>query len=161
MYVRDYLQSRHVAFEMFLQRPAASASRRAQCMHVPGRRVAKSVLVRAGERYMLAVLPATARIDLNRLSQVLDGLPVRVATEDEVGRVFADCERGAIPPFGRLHGLTTILEVSLADGGEFVCVGNQRHEGLRLRFQDYEAIEAPLRARFADDPRPAPRRRAS
>lgn len=160
MYIRDYLQSHHVWFEMFLQRPAATASHRAQSVHLPGRQVAKGVLVRAGDRYVLAVLPATTRIDLVRLSQVLDELSVRVATEQEVESVFADCERGAIPPFGTLYGLTTVLDRRLAAGSEFVCVGNLRHEGLRLRLADYEAIERPLLACFAVSHEPAPRRRA-
>jgi Ala-tRNA(Pro) deacylase len=160
MYISDYLLSRHIGFELFLQRPAATASRRAQSVHVPGRQVAKGVLVSADGRFVLAVLPATAWIDLRRLSQVLDVGVVRVATEEEVGLVFADCERGAIPPFGRLYGLPTVVEASLAESDELLCVGNQRHEGLRLRFSDYEAVEAPLRAHFAVTNDPAPRRRA-
>ena len=160
MSIRDYLQNRHIGFELFLQRPAATASRRAQNVHVPGRHVAKGVLVSAGERFVLAVLPATTRIDLRLLSQVLDVGTVRVATEDEVGLVFADCERGAIPPFGRPYGLSTVVEASLAESVELLCVGNQRHEGVRLRFSDYEAVEAPLRAHFAVANDPTPRRRA-
>ena len=111
-----------------------------------GRQVAKAVLVRSGERYVLAVLPATCRINLERLAEILGGLPVRIATEDEVEQVFGDCERGALPPFGRLYGLTTVVDASLAGGAMVVFVGNTRHEGVRMRFRDFEAIEAPVRA---------------
>jgi Ala-tRNA(Pro) deacylase len=112
---------------------------------------------------VLAVLPATARIDLDRLAEVLDGRAVRIATEDEVERIFADCERGALPPFGRLYGLTTVVDTSLAGGSEIVFVANARHEGVRMRYLDYEAIEAPVQARFAmttvpRSPRPTHRR---
>jgi Ala-tRNA(Pro) deacylase len=154
MNIRDFLESREVWFEMLLHRPVPSASRRAQTVHVPGRQVAKGVLVRAGGGYVLAVLPATTRIDTERLSQALDGLPVALATEDEVEQVFGDCERGALPPFGRLYGVRTIVDASLAAGAEIVCVGNTRHEDLRLRYQDYEAVEAPSRAHFATTPEP-------
>jgi Ala-tRNA(Pro) deacylase len=54
-----------------------------------------------------------------------------------------------LPPFGRLYGLTTVLDASLSGGAEIVFVGNTRHEGVRMRFRDYEAIEAPIKARFA------------
>jgi Ala-tRNA(Pro) deacylase len=149
MYIRDYLRSRQVWYEMLLHRPAATASRHAESLHVSGRQVAKGVLVRTDSGFVLTVLPASTRIDLDRLLAVLGGTSVRLATEDEVCRVFDDCERGALPPFGRLYGLRTVVDASLAEWPEFVCLGNQRHEGLRLRFPDYEAIEGPVRARFA------------
>lgn len=157
MNIRDYLQSRHVWFESFLHRPVSTASRRAQSLHVSGRHVAKTVLVRAGETYVLAVLPASSCIDLERLSQLLNDVPVALATEDEIEQVFGDCERGALPPFGRLYGIQTIVDTSLAGGAEFVCVGNSRHEGLRLRFRDFEAVESPTRGRFARVNTPAQR----
>lgn len=157
MYIRDYLQSRHVWFETLLHAPAPSATKLAHQVHVPGHCVAKGVLVRVGGAYALAVLPATSRIDLGRLAQVVSQREVEIATEDEVLRVFGDCERGALPPFGRLYGLTTFVDASLAGGAEIVFVGNTRHEGVRMRYRDYEALEAPIRARFALTT--APRRR--
>jgi Ala-tRNA(Pro) deacylase len=163
MNIREYLEERRIWFELLLHRPVPSSSRRAQSVHVPGQRVAKGVLVRAGDGYVLAVLPAVSRIDLGRLSEVLGGPPVSLAGEDELGHVFGDCERGALPPFGRLYGLRTVVDASLAEGGEIVCLGNMRHEGLRLRYHDYEAIERPAVASFAvraapGEPRPTRRR---
>jgi Ala-tRNA(Pro) deacylase len=163
MSVRDYLQCHRVPFRAFLHRPMPTSSRRAKSAQVPGQHLAKGVLVHAGEGYVLAVLAATSRVDLARLSEVLSGVPVRLATEDEVGTVFDDCERGALPPFGRLYGLRTIVDPSLQGGSEIVCVGNTRHEGFRLRLTDYLAVEAPCRARFARkesprNPRPSSRR---
>jgi Ala-tRNA(Pro) deacylase len=160
MRIPDYLQGRHVWFQAFLHVPVPTASRFAQAVHVPGRQVAKGVLVKAGESYVLVVLPATARIDLSRLSQVLDGAPVVLAAEDELERVFGDCERGALPPFGRPYGLRTVVDASLSGCSEIICAGNTRHEGVRLRYRDYEALEAPTRARFATAAGPK-RRRAS
>ncbi|MFO0911203.1 MAG: YbaK/EbsC family protein [Isosphaeraceae bacterium] len=150
MCIRDWLQSRDVWFERFLHCPAPTASRMASSVHVSGRRVAKGVLVRHELGYALAVLPATARVDLDRLGVILGNGPVRLATEAEVARVFVDCELGALPPFGRLYGLTTIVDEGLGRSGEvIICVGNYRHEGFQLRFADYEAIEAPIRGAFA------------
>src|SRR4051812_36984712 len=164
MHILDYLESRHVWFETMLHPPAPYASKLAQTLHISGRFVAKGVLVRAEGRYVLAVLPATARIDLARLADVIGGRDVRIATEDEVEGVFGDCERGALPPFGRLYGLTTLVDTSLSGGSEIVFVGNTRHEGVRMRYRDYEAVEGPIRTRFALEtsprrPRP-PQRRA-
>src|SRR4051812_12330232 len=71
MSIRDFLQNRHVRFETLLHCPAPSATKRAQSIHVSGRSVAKVVLIRAAEQHVLVVLPATHRIEFNRLAQVL------------------------------------------------------------------------------------------
>jgi Ala-tRNA(Pro) deacylase len=149
MCIREFLQSRSVRFELLLHRPAHSATHLAGSLHVPGRYVAKAVLVKAGDAFALAVLPATHRIDPARLAEVLGVDSLRIANESEVETVFADCEPGALPPFGRLYGLATIVDASLADGAEVAFMGNTRHEGVRMRFKDYEAVESPIRARFA------------
>ncbi len=149
MCIRDFLKSRSVRFEVFLHRPSHSASHLAESIHVPGRCVAKGVLLRAGDSFALAVLPATHRVDMDRLGAFLGVDDLRIATEAEVERVFADCEPGVLPPFGRLYGLTTIVDTSLSGGSEIVFVANTTYEGVRMRFRDYEAIESPIKARFA------------
>jgi Ala-tRNA(Pro) deacylase len=159
MCISDYLRSRQVPFETLLHQPVPSATKLARSVHVPGRYVAKAVLVETDAGHFLAVLPSTHRIDLVRLATVLGVPEVRLAIEDEVERVFSDCERGALPPFGRLYGLRTVVDASLAGGGEFVFEGNWRHLGVKMRFRDYEALEEPLRARFATAI--APRRQRS
>ena len=151
MSIRSYLQSRSVDFDFLLHRPTHSATHLAGSLHVPGRSVAKGVLIRAGDAFVLAVLPATHRVDVDRLSKVLGVDEVRIATEDEVEQVFADCEPGALPPFGRLYGLTTVLDLSLALGAEMTFVANMRHEGVRMRFADYEKLESPIEAQFSFD----------
>jgi len=161
MDIRDYLRSRHVPFQPFLHSPTPSATRLAHCLHVPGRNVAKGVLLQSRDGYVLAVLPATHRVDLVRLASILGVSTgeLRFATEDEMEQVFPDCERGALPPFGRLYGLRTIIDASLAGASEIVVKGNTRHQGVRLRFLDYESVEEPTRGLFAEAI--APRRRRS
>ena len=149
MLIRDFLQANSARFEVLLHAPSHSATHRAGNVHVPGRSVAKSVLVRAGEVWVLAVLPATHRIETMRLAEVLGVDQIRLATEAEVEQAFADCEPGALPPFGRLYGMTTILDASLSAGAEVVFVGNTRHECIRMKFKDYERMEEPMKARFA------------
>jgi Ala-tRNA(Pro) deacylase len=151
MYTVDFLRSRRVWFEEMLHSPASSSTKRAHSMHVPGRRVAKTVLVEAGPRFVLAVLPSTCRIDLERLGGALGlaATDVRLATTDEVIGLFTDCEPGVVPPFGRLYDIETVIDSSLTEGDELVFGGNMRHEGLRMRSGDYLAIEKPVIGSFA------------
>jgi Ala-tRNA(Pro) deacylase len=150
MYVVDFLHRRGIGFETLLHRPAFSATRRARNMGVTGRVVAKTVLVKAGEEFVLAVLPATSRIDLARLGAALavDPARLRLATDQEILAIFRDCEPGTIPPFGRLYGLRTVVDVGLTRAERVVFTGNTRHEGLRMQFRDYEGLEEPTRAEF-------------
>jgi Ala-tRNA(Pro) deacylase len=149
--VVDYLRSRRVGFESFLHSPASSATRLAGRVHVPGRSVVKSVLVEARGTFLLAVLPATFAIDLARLGHALglDPGEIRLATADEIERIFHDCEPGTIPPFGRLYELRTVADVRLQGAGVLVFRTNTRHVGIRMEFRDYERLEEPLRADFA------------
>lgn len=150
MYIIDFLRSRGVWYESLLHRPATSSTRRAGCVHVPGHQVAKAVLVRAGDAFVLAVLPATSQIDLVRLSGVLEAPAalVRLATLEELFEVFPNCEPGVVPPFGRLYGLKTLVDSGLADSPEIVVGANTRHEGLRMLFSDFQKLEEPLPASF-------------
>lgn len=158
MTIREYLRNCGVPFSVVLHAPAPSASRVAQTVHLSGQKVAKAVLLRSGADYLLAVLPATHRVSLGRLAEVLGQADLRLASEDELDRIFPDCEHGSLPPFGRLYGLPTIVDSSLSASGEIFIEGNFRHEGLRLRFRDYEQVEGPQRARFAEQTTPRRRR---
>jgi Ala-tRNA(Pro) deacylase len=152
MYVVDFLRSRRVWFETFLHQPASSAARLAGSAHIPGRTVAKTVVFRTGEAFTLAVLPATSRVNLDQLADALrvDRAGVRLATTAEIDQIFHDCEPGTIPPFGRLYGLRTAVDLSLVEAGMMVCRTNARHQGLRMAFCDYEGMEEPIRAKFGE-----------
>jgi Ala-tRNA(Pro) deacylase len=150
MYVLDYLRSRGVWFEPLLHHPASCSTKRAGCMHVPGRGVAKAVLIKAADSFVLAVLPSTSWIDLRRLSDAMRApvSTIRLATLDEVVGIFADCEPGVVPAFGRLYGLVTLVDSGLATQTDIVLGANTRHEGLRMRFEDFQTLEQPTRATF-------------
>jgi Ala-tRNA(Pro) deacylase len=150
MYVVDFVRSKSVEFETLLHRPASSATKLASSLHVPGQNVAKTVLVKADECFVLAVLPATSRIDLNRLGSTLliDPELIRLATTDEIHQTFHDCEPGTMPPFGRLYGLKTIVDAGFDERESIVFGTNTRHQGMRMQFQNYVALAEPLRAAF-------------
>ncbi len=148
MRVPDYLTEKRVCFEKLLHAPAYSAQQRAKHLHIPGRQVAKSVLLAAPGGYLLAVLPATHHIDTDRLARQLGG-PVRLADDREAARVFRDCEWGVVPPFGTLYGLPTLLDDSLDPEALIVFEGNTTVEAVRVRCGDFERLEKPRRLRFA------------
>jgi Ala-tRNA(Pro) deacylase len=151
VYILDFLRSKGVWFEGLLHQPASSSAKRARNARIAGRSVAKAVLIRAGGSYLLAVLPASRRIDLDRLSQVI-GLPVsdlRLATPEELLASFPDCEPGVVPAFGRLYGVPTLVDSGLSEIADIAVSANTRHEGIWMHFSDFAAIEEPAQASFS------------
>ena len=149
MNLNEFLDSRHVPFERLQHRTAYSANRAAQALHVPGRAFAKTVLLRTGHGYALAVLPATHRVDLERAREDLGEDRVEMASEDEMERLFPDCERGAMPPFGSLYQLPTLVDESLAEDEQIAFEAHTHEDAIRMAYRDYEAIEHPRHGHFA------------
>ena len=72
-----------------------------------------------------------------------------MATEKEVTERCPDCEAGALPPFGSQYNMTTIFDESLADDEEIVFEGTTHHESIRMRLEDFKAVEHPLMGVFS------------
>ncbi len=148
MNVPNFLTDRQVPFETIVHPPAFTAQKRAKYLHVPGRQVAKSVLLAGPQGFLLAVLPATHHVDTDRLSILLDG-PVRLADDREAANLFPDCEWGVVPPFGAPYGLPTILEETIDPDTLMVFEGNTHVEAIRLLCRDFEELARPRRLGFA------------
>lgn len=151
MNVQEFLAGRRVTYDAISHRDTYDAQRLAQVLHVPGQEIAKTVLLRAdgGYTYLVCVLPATKTIDFEKVSAALGGSRVELATEVEIMQHCPDCEFGTLPPFGSQYGMKTLVEESLTSDDEIVFEGNNHHEAIRMRYEDFQAIEQPLVARFA------------
>src|SRR3546814_12471819 len=111
--LQGYLRKAGVKPQTVAHPKTLSASRTAQVCHVSGDCVAKGVLVKDAEGYLLAVIPASHHIEMDRLSR-LTGRALRLADEDEVADVFPDCSLGAVPAVGAPYGLEFVVDDSIA-----------------------------------------------
>lgn len=148
MRLAQYLADHHVAFETIPHPPAFTASRRARVLHVPGRQVAKCVLLHGPEGYVVAVLPATHQVDLDAAAKALGG-PVRLASAAEVADRFLGCEWGALAPFGRLYDVPTVVDVSLGPDAVIVFEAESHFRAIRMHYRDFARLEEPRRLRLA------------
>jgi Ala-tRNA(Pro) deacylase len=149
MKIEELLSSKHVPFSRIHHPEAFTSQEEAAAAHVAGDKLAKVVVVRAGDKYALAVCPATYRVDLSRLSEAV-GAPVRLANESEMQGLFKDAELGAEPPFGDLYGLDTWVDGSLADQDEIVFDAGTHTDFIRMSYADFERIAKHKVARFAE-----------
>ena len=150
--VQRYLQGRGVPYEVLTHPLTGSSSETAQSTHVSGDRIAKTVVLRDGDAadgYLLAVLPASHHLSLDLLQQWL-GRSVELASEQEIGRLFPDCELGAIPPLGEAYGLDVVLDDSLAGLGEVCFEGGDHRTLIKLGGEQFRQLMAGARhARFS------------
>jgi Ala-tRNA(Pro) deacylase len=148
MRVSQFLSDHSVAFETMPHPPAFTAQKRAKYLHVPGRQVAKCVLLAAPTGYVLTVLAATHTVNLDAVALAVGG-PVRLADSEEVADVFRDCEWGVLAPFGMLYGVTTLLDTSLEPEALIVFAAHLHAVAIRMSCRDFERLEQPRRLAFA------------
>jgi Ala-tRNA(Pro) deacylase len=153
MNVVTFLEKGHYKFERVPHQPTYSAQRLAHELHVPGREIAKTVLLRAngGYKFVVAVLPAHKKIDFKRASKLIGGAQLALATEIEISEHCPDCDFGVLPPFGSRYGMKTIVDSKLAEDEYIWFEGNTHDEAIRMKFADFNRLEQPLVGPFADE----------
>ena len=146
--LKSFLDENHVRYTLMTHSPAYTAQAAAATLHVPGKELAKTVVMSAGDTNVLAVLPASFHVDLKKLGELV-GRPVRLATEAEFISLFPDCELGAMPPLGSLYKLPVYVDESLTADEEIVFNAGTHRDAIRMRFADFESVAKAKRGSFA------------
>jgi Ala-tRNA(Pro) deacylase len=147
--IKDFLDENHVKYTTLVHSMAYTAQEIAAMAHIPGRELAKTVIVQVDGRMAMAVLPSLHHVDLERLRNVTSARNVRLATEAEFKGLFPECEAGAMPPFGNLYGLETYVDPELAYDDEISFNAGTHIELIRMNFQDFKRLVRPRICEFA------------
>ena len=150
--LKQYLDHEHVHYDILPHPEAFRAIAIAQTLHTHAKEIAKVVVVKVDERYVMTVLPASWNVDLHRLRTVFATHQVRLATEYELKGLFPDCELGAMPPFGILYGLPVFVDQSLTEDEEIVFQAGTHSEAIRMRYWDFAALVFPVVEEFHRSP---------
>ena len=134
-----FLEDHGVGFEVVPHAPAATSSRTAQAAHVPGARLAKAVLVEDPKHCSVVVVPATEQLHLGELRREL-GNTYALATEEEVERIFADCDLGSVPAFGQAYGLEVLVDDSLLEQERVYVESGDRAALLAIDGDDFRRL---------------------
>jgi Ala-tRNA(Pro) deacylase len=146
--VEQFLSEQHVEYSVIPHRPAYTAQEEAAVAHVPGRQWAKTVACVADDRPVLAVVPATLLVDLDRLREVVGARDIRLADEREVERLYADCEVGAMPPLGPLYGQPVFVDRALASAGDIVFDAGSHSDAVKVKYEDFARVVRPTVGEF-------------
>lgn len=142
--LREFLDSEGVKYVLIQHSPAYTGMEIAASAHIPGKEMAKTVMVELDGKLAMAVLPSSYRVDFEHLKAVSGAHEVRLASEDEFNDRFPDCEPGAMPPFGHLYGMQTFVAHVLREDAEIAFNAGSHTELIRMRYEDFERLESPV-----------------
>jgi Ala-tRNA(Pro) deacylase len=137
--LQQYLDGRGVSYDVSTHEWARSAAAAAHAGAVPEDNLAKGVLMRREDGYLLAIVPASCRVQLEALSQWLDQ-PIVLATEIEASTIFGDCERGCVPPVGGAYDLMTVMDDSLEGFRDIYFDGGDHRTLVHLSGGDFQRL---------------------
>jgi len=143
MQISSYLKDQGVYFSVHEHAPAYTAQEVAAEEHVSGKLLAKAVVVHAGDRYVMCVLPAHLKLDMKKVARAIGSKSVRLADEAELARLFPDSEVGAEPPFGNLYDLPTVVDEHLAEDDEIMFQAGSHRRAIRMKYADYASLTHP------------------
>lgn len=137
--LEKYMADRGIRYDLIPHEPTMSSLKTAQAGHVPSTCMAKGIVLSDGQNYTLAVLPASHHLRLSDLKMEL-GHELHLASEDEVGEVFRDCEFGAIPPVGSCYGLNVIIDDSISQQPELYFEGGDHTTLIHMNASDFAKL---------------------
>ena len=147
--LKSFLDENKVKYISIQHSSAYTAQEIAAIAHIPGKDLAKTVIIKIDGKMAMAVLPASYKVSFDNLKNLLGAKEVRLAYEQEFIDKFPDCEVGAMPPFGNIYGMDVFVAESLADDEEIAFNACNHTELIKMSFSDFEKLVQPKRIKFS------------
>jgi Ala-tRNA(Pro) deacylase len=141
--LKEYLDAQQTKYVVITHSPAYTAQEIAAVAHIPGKEMAKTVMMKVDGEMVMVVLPASMKVDLGRLLDATGAIEVELAQEREFERLFPGCDLGAMPPFGNLFGLRTFIADELTEDEEIAFNAGSATEVIKLAYKDYVRLVQP------------------
>ena len=147
--LKEFLDHENVKYTAISHVPAYTMQEVAASAHVPGKQLAKTVIVKLDGEMAMAVLPANQKVIMQDLRDMTGSENVKFATEDEFEKHFPECEIGAMPPFGNLYGMEVFVAESLAGNEEIAFTAGSHSEVIRMAYADFDRLVQPKVLNFS------------
>ena len=149
--LQEYMSEHDLRYDVLTHPHSHHSMETAQLARVPGNSLAKSVLLVDEEGgFLMAILPSTHHVNLRALSRTL-GCGLRLASEDEIARLFPDCEPGAIPPLGMAYGMPMVIDDSLAGQDEIYFEAGDHEKLIQMGRRDFmQMMQNAEHVRFSE-----------
>jgi len=141
--LQDYLDQHEIQYVTISHSPAYTAQRIAELTRIPGKELAKTVIVKVDDKLAMAVLPASRRVNLKHLQEAIGADEVTLSSETEFNELFPDCEVGAMPPFGNLYDMGVYVAEQLTEDDEIAFNAGSHSELVKMSYNDYANLVTP------------------
>lgn len=141
--LKEFLDENGIKYVSIRHSPAYTAQEVAASGHIPGRELAKTVIVRLDGRLAMVAVPASEQVSLERLKEAAGAKEAEIAEEAEFQDRFPGCELGAMPPFGNLFDMDVYVSETLAGDEQIAFSAGSHSELLKLAYQDFERLVGP------------------
>jgi len=143
--LREYLENEGIEYDVLAHPLTQSASETAHAAHIPGDLLVKSVVLEDERGYVMAVIPSTRRVEIGKLSKHLNR-KLGLATENELSRLFDDCETGAIPPIGQAYGMDVVIDDDcISERSDVYFEGGDHTELIHVSGRDFETLMSAVK----------------
>ena len=147
--LKAFLDENKVKYISIQHSSAYTAQEIAALAHIPGKDLAKTVVVKIDGKMAMAVLPASYKVSFENLKVALGVKEIRLAYEQEFVDKFPDCEVGAMTPFGNIYGMEVFVAESLAEDDEIAFNACSHTQLIKMSFSDFENLVKPKRIKFS------------
>lgn len=147
--VKEFLDSHKIKYVSIKHSEAFTAQEIAASAHISGKELAKTVMVSLDGKMAMTVLPASDRVDLDRLKEAAGARQIELLVEKDFKDRFPDCEVGAMPPFGNLYEMDVFVSESLAEDEEIAFNAGSHTELIRMAYKDFERLVRPRVLQFS------------
>lgn len=141
--LQKYLDGRDVRYDVMTHEPTKRSSATAEAGGIAEDNLAKGVLIRRNDAYILAIVPTSCHVSLDALGMWLQQ-PVGLASEAEVATVFKDCALGAIPPVAGAYGLQAVMDDSLEGFDDIYFESGDHRTLVRLNGREFHRLMADV-----------------
>jgi Ala-tRNA(Pro) deacylase len=135
--------------DFLIRERAPFVSRLATAYRADRGRPAKVVILRDGDAYALAVLPAAAALELTGFRRRIGRYGLAPAEESDFRGQFPEFGAGPLPPFGRLFAIPVYLDRALAEEAELIFESGANRDVISMPMNEYVRVERPAIAPLA------------
>jgi Ala-tRNA(Pro) deacylase len=143
--LHERLQASGVAFTVLRHEPVYTSEQAAAVRAVPLASGAKALVLKAGDAFVLAVVPADRKLDSKKARPALGSRSIRFASREEVEQITG-LQPGSIPPFGSLFNLPTYCDPALGDNASINFNAGDHSISVQMAYADYVSVERPAPA---------------
>ena len=142
--IQHFLEQNSVDYSLVPHPHTGSSHETAEAAHVSEDHIAKAVIVKDEAGYAMVVVPASNWVDVEHLRKELNR-DVHLATEDELTKLFSDCEAGAVPPLGHAYGVETFIDQALQSLSNVYFEAGDHEQLVHTSGDDFRKLLAGVR----------------